>query len=242
MHIGDSPSSTDRPAPEVVYEDEEMVAVNKPAGISTIPDRSSDRNDVRNMVEGYLNARIWVVHRLDKPVSGVLLFAKNAARHKNLSRLFETRQIRKDYLALVHGSISGKRGTITAPVRTFGSGRVAVDEVGGKPCRTDYRVLDDGPEYSLLRVSPMTGRRHQIRVHLYNIGHPVVGDLLYGQKDLQIGYSCMMLHAWRLQLPVERELPRVISATPPDAFSELLQLLTGLDSGITGPNKRRDNG
>jgi RluA family pseudouridine synthase len=139
--------------------------------------------------------KLFVVHRLDKQVSGVILFAKNAETHRYLNQLFEQRKVHKTYLALVHGIIEEDRGTIDKPLRRFGSGRMGEDQEKGKPCITQYTVERRCSGYTLLRVHPQTGRKHQIRAHFFSIGHPIVGDTLYGDKSLQKSYPRLMLHA-----------------------------------------------
>jgi tRNA pseudouridine32 synthase / 23S rRNA pseudouridine746 synthase len=211
----------------LLFEDDCIVAVNKPSGISSIPDRSADTLDMRQVTEQMLDRRLWVVHRIDKPVSGVLVFAKTEAVHKELNVAFESRRVQKEYLTLVHGFVRGKRGRVDSALRSFGSGRVGVDEERGKESLTEYVVIDSGDEYSLLRVFPRSGRRHQIRAHLYSRGHPIVGDLLYGEKLLQQGYERLMLHAHRLRLPFADRPDLEVVSNPPVDFVRPLGCLTG---------------
>jgi len=163
-----------------------------------------------------MGAKAYTVHRIDKGTSGVVLFAKDAGTHRALSMAFEDRRMGKTYLALVHGAMEGE-GKIVAPLKDRGSGRVSVHPKG-KPSGTRWKAVRREGERTLLEVSPLTGRRHQIRVHLYSVGHPVVGDPLYGEKRGEEGR--MMLHAWKLRIP---EGPwggaLDFTAPPPDGLS-----------------------
>lgn len=203
-----------------IYQDERVVAVDKPAGMLVIPGRGPGREpSLVDLLEAHLGKRPFVVHRIDRETSGLVLFALDASTHRELSLAFERRQVRKTYLAVVLNKMAGPEGSIDLPLREFGSGRVAVDE-RGKPSRTEYRVLSPVPEDSggppphhtppgvrsqmpggtLLEVHPVTGRRHQIRVHLYSLGHPVLGDTRYGNPRPVGGAPRLMLHAWKLEL------------------------------------------
>ncbi|MBN2188447.1 MAG: RluA family pseudouridine synthase [Chitinispirillaceae bacterium] len=183
----------------VLYEDDDILAVDKPAGIASIPERNRSVESVKAMLEKQLGQKLFVVHRLDKEVSGVMLFAKTAAAHRYLNEAFFNRNVHKTYRALVLGAVKEDKGEIDAPIRQFGSGRMGVDKKKGKPSLTRFEVLERSGACTLLRAFPLTGRRHQIRVHLYHIGHPVAGDPLYGDKNLRKDYSRLMLHAEKIQ-------------------------------------------
>lgn len=175
---------------KVIYEDDRVVAVDKPAGMPSIPGRGA----IGEAAAQRVGRRVWVVHRLDRDASGLLLFAKDAETHRRLCGLFERRQTEKRYLAVVRGALEGE-GRVEAPIREFGSGRSAVD-ARGKPSETLWRALRPVPGGTLVEARPVTGRRHQLRVHLYWLGHPIVGDRLYGKEPAQ---GRLMLHAWRLK-------------------------------------------
>lgn len=179
----------------ILYEDEALCAVDKPSGISSIPERDRTIESIVSLLEKQMGRKIFVVHRLDKEVDGVMLFAKTVAAHKYLNGEFFNRKVRKTYLAFVYGTMKDGHGSIEKPIRQFGSGRMGVDEEKGKPSRTDYVVLKTEGNYTLLRVFPVTGRRHQIRVHLYHIGHPIVGDRMYGDAATALRFPRLMLHA-----------------------------------------------
>ncbi|MCL4550861.1 MAG: RNA pseudouridine synthase, partial [Bacteroidetes bacterium] len=180
---------------EILYDDKEIVAVNKPEGIASIAENDTRRDSIHSLLEKKLSQKIFIVHRLDKEVSGVILFAKNAATHKMLNRRFAGRTVKKSYLALVYGNVDKNEGSITKAIREFGSGRMGVDEKNGKPSSTNFKILKRFKEYTLLELNPSTGRRHQLRVHLYSIGHSIVGDSRYGDKETQKNFPRIMLHA-----------------------------------------------
>ncbi len=200
----------------VLYEDDNVLAVDKPEGLAAIPERFEPRC-VLSLLEGERGARLFVVHRLDKAVSGVLLFAKNETAHRDLNKQFEQRTIDKRYAAIVHG-IPPPEGEIDAPIRMFGSGRMGVD-ARGKPSLTRYVIRRSGDRYALLAVSPHTGRRHQIRVHLYHIGHPIVGDTVYGDRTIQQTYPRLMLHAVSITYLDGKGEHRAIVSPVPSSFT-----------------------
>lgn len=160
-----------------------------------VPGRGHDPAEALNR---RLGRRVWVVHRIDREASGLVLFALDAPTHRRLSGLFEGRAVEKTYAALVLGDVAAD-GVVDGPLREFGSGRMGV-HARGKASVTHYRVLRRDGGATLLEVRPVTGRRHQIRVHLYSIGHPVLGDAVYGDARPVGGAARLMLHAWRLAL------------------------------------------
>jgi len=200
----------------VLHESADLLLVNKPDGLATIPERDLTVPSVQRLLEAERGERLWVVHRLDKEVSGALVFARSADAHRELCKAFEARTVKKTYLALVHGVLKLDSDVIDMPIREFGSGRMGVDQ-RGKPSRTGFRVLERGASSSLLEVELHTGRRHQIRVHLYAIEHPLIGDTRYGERGSADGVR-LMLHAWKLVLPAISA-----EAAPPASFLQELQ-------------------
>lgn len=165
---------------EIVYEDNELVAINKPAGLLTIPDREQSEKSLKEILLDKYGI-IFTVHRLDKDTSGLVIFAKNETAHKYLSKLFEERKVAKYYLGIVLGSPANKTGVIDAPIAEHGvhKGMMTVNR-NGKASLTTYEVMDSNKNYSLVSFQLHTGRTHQIRVHAKNIGHALACDPLYG--------------------------------------------------------------
>lgn len=210
---------------DILYEDDNIVAVNKPVGVSSISENDLNLQTIHSLLQEKFSQKIFIVHRIDKEVSGILLFAKNSVAHKYLNNLFARRSIKKNYTALVWGVIENQSGRIDKPIREFGSGRMGVDEAKGKRSITDFKVIERYNEFTLLDVSIITGRRHQIRVHLYSIGHPVVGDLRYGDFKIQNQFPRLMLHASRIEFPLLNKSLKIIESPLPENFSKFVDVL-----------------
>lgn len=185
---------------QILHHDADCVAVMKPAGVAAIPEKRDDQSCLAALLSAQLGTPVMPVHRLDKEVSGVMLYALHPEAHRFLNTAFEKRDVHKTYQALVHGVMVEDQGVITRPIREFGSGRMAVDDLTGKPSETRYSVLKRSDRFTLVELSPQTGRRHQLRVHLYSIGHPIVGDTRYGDKSLQAGFPRLMLTSTGIDL------------------------------------------
>jgi tRNA pseudouridine32 synthase / 23S rRNA pseudouridine746 synthase len=165
----------------LVYQDEFLLAVNKPSGLRTIPD--GYENNLPHLVSA-LNGqfgRLWVVHRLDKETSGILLLARSAEVHRHLNQQFDRREITKTYHAIVAGSPPWQRNTIDLPLRVDGDRkhRTVVDSQRGKTAVSDIEVLSRYPQATLVAVHPKSGYTHQIRAHLAADGFPILFDSLY---------------------------------------------------------------
>ena len=209
----------------ILHLDDDLVAAAKPEGLASIPERDLQAGSVRQELETELRQKLFTVHRLDKEVSGVLLFARTAAAHRHLNAQFLTRAVRKSYLLLALGRLDEPEGLIDAPIREFGSGRSGIDPVGGKPSATAYRVLHSYDQATLVEARPRTGRRHQLRVHFYSIGHAIAGDLRYGVRREQQRWPRLMLHAASLEFTTQAGLTLSLTAPPPPSFQAVLTLL-----------------
>ncbi len=208
----------------LLYESTDYLAVNKPEGIASIPERLPGTESVLQLLQHERGEKLFVVHRLDKEVSGVLVFARHASAHRYLNDRFSGRQVRKVYLAVVHGALPPMGGSIRKPLREFGSGRMGVDE-RGKPSETDFDVVESWPSTTLVKAFPRTGRRHQLRVHFYSIGHPVVGDLRYGDRTIQAQFKRLMLHALQISFILPTLKRVTIQVDAPASFLESCELL-----------------
>jgi len=204
----------------VLYEDERLVAVAKPAGQAMAPGGGVDLAETLQAdVAAHIGSKAFMVHRLDRETSGVVVFAKTAEAHRDLSQQFEGRRVTKRYIALVEGHVNGRKGEINQPLREFGSGRVGVDPEG-REAVTRWALRERLGDADLLELEPLTGRRHQIRVHCYAIGHPILGDTRYGEVRPVGGAHRLMLHAQELVLADGLSL----AADPPSDFAAVLEV------------------
>lgn len=163
----------------IIYHDDNLVAINKPSGMLTIPDRMGNTS-LKNYLQD-LFGEIFTVHRLDRDTSGIVVFAKNEVTHKKLSQLFEGREVEKYYQGLVIGKPAELTGTIDAPIMEHPVTKgLMVTNKKGKPSQTDYEVLETLRFFSWVQFQIHTGRTHQIRVHMKHLGHSIVCDELYG--------------------------------------------------------------
>lgn len=204
----------------ILYQDDDCVAVLKPCGVAAVPERAGDGSCLSAQLSQQLGRRVYPVHRLDKEVSGAILYALTPEAHRFLNGAFERRLVRKTYLAVVHGSPDPAEGVISRPLREFGSGRMGVDDARGKPSETRYRVLQRRPGFSLVELQPFTGRRHQLRVHLYSVGHPIAGDTRYGAPELRKGFPRLMLTSAGIALDLPSGNKLELGGIIPEDFVE----------------------
>ncbi|MGE5295159.1 MAG: RluA family pseudouridine synthase [Solirubrobacterales bacterium] len=210
---------------EILFENADLIAVNKPEGLAAIPEQNPQEPSLFERLCAERGETLFIVHRIDKDTSGVILFARNADAHRHLNMEFETRRVRKVYLALTHGVIAGDWGKIDKPLARFGSGRVGINAQRGKSSLTEFTVVKRLPAHTLIEAYPKTGRRHQIRVHLYSIGHAIAGDRLYGDQMIQRDYPRMMLHAKRLTIRAPSGEELTFEAPAPQSFTAVVDSL-----------------
>ncbi|MCW8891340.1 MAG: pseudouridine synthase [Sedimenticola sp.] len=187
---------------DILYQDEAILLVNKPSGLLSVPGRGEDKQDsLASRVQAEIPDAM-IVHRLDMCTSGIMLMARGEGVHRALNRLFQERKISKRYIARVAGQLDPAEGIIDLPLITDWPNRPRqkVDHTMGKPSITRYRLIAYDPESDSSRVEliPETGRSHQLRVHMLAIGHPILGDNLYGGPDNQARAERLQLHAVEL--------------------------------------------
>lgn len=246
-----------KPEHLILYLDEFLLAINKPPGLPSLPDGYDPQAPhVKSILEPELG-RLWMVHRLDKETSGVLLLARTAQAHRELNSQFESHLVSKVYHALVVGNPTWEQFRADQPLRVDGDRRhrTLVDAVRGKPAVTHLLVLERFRNYSLVEARPETGRTHQIRAHLAALGHPLLGDMLYGDSpglylsELKPGFGkagcaeCALirraaLHArWlRFAHPGSGEV-QTIEAPYPKDFNAALRQLRRYASGVGYPGQ-----
>lgn len=212
---------------EIVYEDNDIIVVNKPKGLVVHPAVGNPDatlvNAIMNICKDSLSGiggevRPGIVHRLDKDTTGLLIVAKNDKAHINLSEQIKNREVKKIYIALVRGNIPENEATINMPIGRSTKDRKKMAVVkNGKEAVTHFKVIDRFKNYTLLEIKIDTGRTHQIRVHMAEIGYPVVGDMVYSNGKNEFGVEGQMLHAKSLDfkhpitgknMHLEAELPK----------------------------------
>jgi len=188
----------------IIYQDQDLAVIDKPKGMVVHPAHGNWEHTLVNALLYHIKdlsgingeLRPGIVHRLDKDTSGVMVVAKNDVAHRGLAEQIKEHHIKREYIALVHGVIKENLGTIDAPIGRSKLDRKKMAVVkNGRPALSNYEVLRRFGNYSLLRVSLMTGRTHQIRVHFAHIKHAVVGDPLYGSAKKHFGLDSQALHA-----------------------------------------------
>jgi 23S rRNA pseudouridine1911/1915/1917 synthase len=222
---------------DVIFENEDLLVVNKPAGMVVHPAAGHASGTLVHAalahapdIEGVGGEeRPGVVHRLDKDTSGLILLAKNDQAHRWLQDQFRLRRANKTYLALVDGRPPTRRGRVEAPIGRDPNQRKKMAVVSpnkGRQAVSEYQVLEAFPEHTFLEVRPITGRTHQIRLHMAFLGCPIVGDTIYGRRHASLPIHRHLLHAFHLeiQLPGEDHM-RTFEAPLPDELNDLLEKL-----------------
>jgi 23S rRNA pseudouridine1911/1915/1917 synthase len=223
---------------DIIYEDDALLVVNKPAGMVVHPAYGHASGTLVNAVLAHCPQvadvggpdRAGVVHRLDKDTSGLILIAKDGVTRAALQRQFKRRQVAKTYLALVEGQMQPREGVVEAPVGRDKRQRKKMAVVrSGREARTLYRAIEYFADHTLLEVRPHTGRTHQVRVHLAWLGYPIVGDAVYGRHRQRLLRSRHFLHAARIRFshPATSEEVEFEAKLPPELAAVLDQLRRG---------------
>lgn len=187
---------------DIVYQDDDIVVLNKNSGLLSVPGRLPEHQDcLQNRVNRVLPSAT-IVHRLDMATSGLLLMALNKAAHVEISRQFEKRETQKSYIARVYGHIADLKGSVDLPLICDWPNRPKqkVDHENGKKALTHYQVLSTNNHSTLVELTPVTGRSHQLRVHMLAIGHPILGDRLYAHDKALTSSNRLQLHAQTLTI------------------------------------------
>lgn len=221
---------------DIIYEDSDIIVVNKPKGMVVHPANGNPDGTLVNAIllicKNSLSGiggelRPGIVHRLDKDTSGLIIVAKNDKAHINMSEQIKERNVKKTYIALVRGNVPEEEATINMPIgrSTKDRKKMAVTK-NGKQAITHFKVLKRYSKYTLLEIKIETGRTHQIRVHMAEIGYPVVGDAVYSNGKNEFGIEGQMLHAYKLEFmhPITNKHME-LTAPLPQYFEEILKKL-----------------
>lgn len=250
------PALTPEPIPlSIVFEDEDILVVDKPAGMLVYPNRTTRSGTLMNALCDHLQRtapglRPGLIHRLDRYTSGLLVVAKHERAHRTLAKHFHQRLVTKKYLALVHGRLDADAMDISLPIGWVADAYPHWQIVrGGREAITRMRVLERLSEFTFVEIEPRTGRTHQIRIHLAAIGHPVVGDALYGKRQHEtflkmieergIRFHRHFLHATSLAFRHPRSGERVHFTSPlPEDLRRLLEEMKATSPEITESPRR----
>lgn len=221
---------------DIIYEDSDIIVINKPKGMVVHPANGNPDgtlvNAILSICKNSLSGiggelRPGIVHRLDKDTSGLIIVAKNDKAHINMSEQIKERNVKKTYIALVRGNVPEEKATINMPIgrSTKDRKKMAVTK-NGKQAITHFKVLKRYSKYTLLEIKIETGRTHQIRVHMAEIGYPVVGDAVYSNGKNEFGIEGQMLHAYKLEFmhPITNKHME-LTAPLPQYFEEILKKL-----------------
>lgn len=219
---------------DIIYEDNDIIVVNKPKGMVVHPANGNPDGTLVNAILAICKnslsgiggeLRPGIVHRLDKDTSGLIIVAKNDKAHINMSEQIKERKVKKTYIALVRGNVPEEEATINMPIgrSTKDRKKMAVTK-SGKQAITHFKVLKRYSKYTLLEIKIETGRTHQIRVHMAEIGYPVVGDTVYSNGKNEFGVEGQMLHAYKLELahPITNKHMELIAPLP-QYFEDILK-------------------
>lgn len=231
------PSDLIAPMPgdlDVIFEDEYLLVVNKPPGIASLPAKARTSKTVANIAKYYLqqnggNSTIHLVTRLDRDTSGLMVFAKNSYAHSMLDQILHSDHFQKYYLAIVYGKMNQNQGLIDLPIGIDKDEfyKRTIDHQAGKESQTLYSIVETFDNATLIRLKLLTGRTHQIRVHMKAVGHPIVGDYMYTNKvEPMIGRQALHCAELKIIHPVTNQQLDLIAPLPKD-MTELCQKLRG---------------
>lgn len=214
---------------EVIYKDALMLVINKPAGLPVhkgAGQKIATLEDYLDELRYGLTKRPELAHRLDKDTTGCLILGRNKVALKRLSELFQQHLIGKTYLAVVHGVIEGYSGEINLAIAKKSGDKRSwwgkIDE-NGQPALTKYEVLQKSATATLVKLTPVTGRTHQLRIHLQAIGHSIVGDQIYGKKDKQ---HSLCLHCYEMSVPLYAKKDKIVVKAPlPENFRQAMRAM-----------------
>lgn len=197
--------------------DEDILVVAKPTRLLSVPGRGPEKQDclVSRLAAEY--GEVLAMHRLDWETSGLMVLARNKAAHRALSIQFQQREVAKQYVAVVHGQVAVARGEVRLPLICDWPNRPRqmVDMEQGKPALTQWEVMERGEEWSRMRLTPVTGRTHQLRVHMLSLGHPILGDTLYAEGAARSMAPRMLLHAMKLSFHHPSSGAAMVFESPP---------------------------
>ncbi len=219
---------------DIVFEDKDIAIINKQAGLVVHPAQGHYSNTLVNAILYHIKdlsgingeIRPGIVHRLDKDTSGLIIIAKNDKAHLELTNMFQNKEIKKTYLAIVKGKLNKKKGRIVTQIGRDRNDRkkmAVLDSLTqGKNAITNFKVIDQNERFSLIKVDIETGRTHQIRVHMKYMGYPILGDSVYGRVDSE---KRQMLHAYKLEFlhPITKEKMEIIAELPDDFKKALIK-------------------
>jgi RluA family pseudouridine synthase len=216
--------------PTILYADANLLVIDKPSGVLSIPDGYDHAVPYLGRLLEPSYGRLWIVHRLDKGTSGVMVFARNPEVHSELNKQFAEHQVVKKYRAIISGIPDWNEKVADTPLRANVGrrNRTAVDIAKGKHALTEFRVLEQFPGYVLIEAKPETGRTHQIRAHLYDLGFSILSDTLYGFEEISPFIGRLALHACELTFwhPTTGEMVTFGAPYPQDFELALSQLRT----------------
>jgi 23S rRNA pseudouridine1911/1915/1917 synthase len=219
---------------DIIFENSDLLIVNKPAGMVVHPSPGHDSGTLVHAALGHApdlsgiggEERPGIVHRLDKDTSGLIVIAKNEQSHRWMQEQFKSRTVEKIYLALVDGKPPTPTGRVEAPIGRNTTHRKLMSVVPlekGREAVSEYRTLESFPAHTLLEVHPLTGRTHQIRVHMAFLGCPVAGDTVYGKRKSTVNINRHFLHAYRLKIVLpDEKMPKVFEAGLPEELQKVL--------------------